>query len=196
MNSYRSFIRHLEHIYDCVWVWAGIICTGLSTWRLLAANGANSTNSANNSNSGDRANGNTAGRDGISAVTSKIKSKKVFYFEYNTFRYLSTNNQNWLQGVSVYCTVSVCERSLWAKTQQIHECVFVFLTCVYALYVWCASTYTISLLWNTCKNKARGQAQETKGERIKGGLVHSSAPPWTAPTSKETDSLSHRTHSH
>lgn len=26
----------------------------------------------------------------------------------------------------------------------------------------CADTYTVSLLWNTCENKARGQAQETK----------------------------------
>lgn len=72
--------------------------------------------------------------------------------------YLSTNNKNWLHGVSVYCTVSVRDWSLWAKTQDIHECVCAPL--VHALYardvcVVCVSTHAIGLLWSTCERQSK-----------------------------------------
>lgn len=88
----------------------------------------------------------------------------LYYMKCNPLSYLSTNNKKCLHWVSTYCTVSVCEMFLGAKAQYSHECVCV---CVQLLVVcvcaWRVHTYSISQLLNTCKNKARGQAQETKG---------------------------------
>lgn len=87
--------------------------------------------------------------------------KRVFYLEYNTFSYLSTNSTG-------FPFIALCPSVRGLSEQRHHRFMSVCLpfcsVCMHC-YAWCVcvSTYTISLLWNTCKNKAKGQTQETKG---------------------------------
>lgn len=86
-------------------------------------------------------------------------------------------NKNWLHRVSVYCTVSVGERSLWAKTQQSHECVCAPLCglCMLCMASWCVCVFLLTpsgCSGTPAKTKQRDKLRKQKRSlRIKGTLV-------------------------